>query len=155
MTRMTARQIAVQLLFSMEANKLSSEEAMELFFSEEHYSSLSDEDSMFAEAPDEEQRSYIRRIVTETEAHLDEIDGIISRYANAWKKERLSRTTLAVLRCALCEILYLEDIPVSASVNEAVELGKRYDSPQAGAFINGLLGSYLRAEKPESETEAQ
>ena len=60
------------------------------------------------------------------------------------KKERLSRTTLAILRCAVCEILYLDDVPDSAAVNEAVELGKRYDTEQAASFINGVLGSFLR-----------
>ena len=84
--------------------------------------------------------------------HQTEIDEIISRYAEGWKLSRIAKSTLAILRCALCEILYLDDVPNSAAVNEAVELGKTYDSPQAGAFINGLLGSFLRDEKPAAET---
>ena len=85
-------------------------------------------------------------------AHQREIDEIISRYAEGWKLSRIAKSTLAILRCAICEILYLDDVPNSAAVNEAVELGKTYDSPQAGAFINGLLGSFLRDEKPAPET---
>ena len=152
MTRMTARQIAVQILFSMESNASSAEDAMALFFSEEHYNSLKEEDELYREAPDEEQTDYIRRVVENAALHQTEIDEIISRYAEGWKLSRISRSTLAVLRCALCEILYLDDVPNAAAVNEAVELGKTYDSPQAGAFINGLLGSFLRDEKPAPET---
>ena len=60
MTRMTARQIAVQILFSMESNASTAEDAMALFFSEEHYASLKEEDEIYRDAPDEEQTAYIR-----------------------------------------------------------------------------------------------
>ena len=125
---------------------------MALFFSEEHYDSLKEEDELYREAPDEEQTDYIRRVVENAALHQTEIDEIISRYAEGWKLSRISRSTLAVLRCALCEILYQDDVPNAAAVNEAVAPGKTYDSPQAGAFINGLLGSFLRDEKPAPET---
>ena len=144
MTRINARQIAVQLLFSMEANSASAEDTLALFFSDDHYNTLRDEDEIYREAPDEEQTAYIRRVIQNAEAHQNEIDGVISQYSSGWKINRISKSTLAILRCALCEILYLEDIPDAAAVNEAVELGKTYDSPQAGAFINGVLGSFLR-----------
>ncbi|MBQ9663276.1 MAG: transcription antitermination factor NusB [Oscillospiraceae bacterium] len=153
MTRITARQIAVQLLFAMEANSASAEDTLALFFSEEHYDTLKDEDKIYLEAPDEEQTAYIRRIVQTVEDRREEIDGVISRYSSGWKISRLTKSTLAILRCALCEILYLDDIPDAAAVNEAVELGKAYDSPQAGAFINGVLGSFLRGREQE-QTEA-
>lgn len=152
MTRMTARQIAVQILFAMEANSQSAEETQALFFSEEHYDSLREEDELYRDTPDEEQAAYIRRVVETAGSHMTEIDDVITRYAQGWKLSRIAKPTLAILRCAICEILYLEDIPDSAAVNEAVELGKSYDSPQAGAFINGVLGSFLRSEKP-TQTE--
>ena len=152
MTRMTARQIAVQILFSMESNASTAEDTMALFFSDEHYDTLKEEDELYREAPDEEQTQYIRRVVENAQAHQREIDEIISRYAEGWKLSRIAKSPLAILRCAICEILYLDDVPNSAAVNEAVELGKTYDSPQAGAFINGLLGSFLRDEKPAPET---
>lgn len=149
MTRITARRIAVQILFSMSANSLSAEETLSLFFSEEHYESLRDEDVIYQEVPDEEQRTYITRVVKLTEEHLSEIDHVISHYSDSWRIERISKTALAILRCALCEILYMEDIPNSASVNEAVELGKTFDTPQAASFINGVLGSFLREQDSE------
>ena len=153
MTRMTARQLAVQLLFSIETNSASAEDTLALFFSNDHYETLHDEDELYLEMPDEEQAEYIRRVILTTESHRNEIDEIISRYSSGWKINRLSKTTLAILRCSICEILYLDDIPEAAAVNEAVELGKTYDSPQAGAFINGVLGSFLRAEKPKKKEE--
>ena len=149
MTRKTARQIAVQILFSMETNALSADEALELFFSPGHYESLGGEDSGFEETPDEKGVSYIRRLTEAVDEHRAELDETIARYARGWKIERLSAATRTILRAALCEILYFDDVPDSAAVNEAVELGKAFDSPEAAAFINGVLGSCLRAEKPE------
>ena len=151
MTRMTARQIAVSLVFSMEANRISAEEAIQMFFDPAHYESLRDEDGMFHEEPDEAQLAYIAELTGNVEAHLAELDAVIERYSDAWKKERLTKTTLAILRCALAEVCYMQDIPVSAAVNEAVELGKKYDSPKAAAFINGVLGSFLRKEKQDGD----
>ena len=121
MTRVTARQIAVQMLFSMEANSASAEDTLALFFLKEHYDSLKDEAELFQETPDEEQTAYIRNVLQNAEAHLQEIDAVISRYASGWKLNRISRSTLAILRCAICEILYMDEIPNSAAVNEAVE----------------------------------
>ena len=71
MTRMTARQIAVQLLFSLDLNKLSVDEAIELLFSDEHYKSLFDEDKLFQEDADQEQVKYIRNILMQVEIHLE------------------------------------------------------------------------------------
>ena len=142
---MTARQLAVQLLFSMEINRLTPEDALALFFEEEHYQTLKEEDQIFQDYPDEDQMSYIREIAEKSFAHREEIDAVIERYAKEWKIERISKTTLAILRCAICEILYT-DIPDSVSADEAVEQGKRYESPRAAAFINGILGSFIRSE---------
>ena len=72
------------------------------------------------------------------------------------EKERLSKVALSVLRISLCEILYFDEIPVSVSVNEAVELAKKYSIPEDAAFVNGLLGSYIRErEGQNAETEAK
>lgn len=150
MTRSTARQIAAQLAFSMDGNAISADEAISSFFEEEHYASLKDEDELYTQAPDQGQLDYIRSLLTLMEQHLPEIDERITRYSDGWKISRITRPTLAILRCSICEICYMDDIPDSASANEAVELGKKYDSPKAAAFINGILGSMIREEKPSS-----
>lgn len=148
MTRSTARQIAVQLMFSMEGNPESVDEVMTSFFEEEHYASLREEDDLYLDDPDPAQLEYIASLLKQTIQHLPAIDDRIRQYADGWKINRITRPTLAVLRCAVCEVCYMEEIPDSAAVNEAVELGKKFDSPKAAAFINGILGSIIRTEKP-------
>ena len=85
--------------------------------------------------------------------HRDEIDDHIARYAKGWRPERISRTALAVLRCAICEILYMEDVPAAAAINEAVELDKGYDDPDVVSFVNGVLGGFMRGERPDEPIE--
>ena len=144
MTRKTAREIAIQLGFAAAATGEEPHELLDRFFEKEHYESLAQEDELYAQLPDEKQLAYITRLVTLIDEHRDEIDNEIRNYARGWKLERISRTALAVLRCALCEILYMEDIPDSAAINEAVELAKGYDEPDTVAFVNGVLGGFMR-----------
>lgn len=77
-------------------------------------------------------------------AHTDEIDASISQFSHKWSKERLSRVTLAILRLAIYEMLWESSIPVSVSINEAVELAKRYGGETDASFINGVLGGIAR-----------
>lgn len=149
MTRKTAREIAIQLGFAAAATGESSSEMLDRFFEQEYYESLRQEDELFAEFPDERQMAYIRRLLTLLDEHREEIDAEIRRYARGWRLERISRTALAVLRCALCEIMFMEEIPDSAAINEAVELAKSYDNPDTVAFINGVLGGFMRKD-PEN-----
>lgn len=144
MTRNAARQIAVKLLFSANFSQVNCDELIEDFFSDEHYSSLSAEEEVFAAKPEEKQLKYISSILSLTKENLSEIDGIISRYSSGRRIERISRTALAVLRCALCEILFFDDIPVSVSINEAVEIAKQYDDTETVSYVNGILGSAAR-----------
>ncbi len=146
MTRKTAREIAIQLGFAAAATGEQPSELMERFFEREHYDSLAKEDELYAQYPDDRQMEYITSLVTLIDEHRDEIDEQIRRYAKGWKLERISKTALAVLRCALCEILYMDDIPNAAAINEAVELAKGYDEPDTVAFVNGVLGGYMRGE---------
>lgn len=153
MNRSTAREIAIQLGFAAAASKLDPNELIETFFSEEHYETLAAEDELFSQRPDKKQMEYIRRLNALMMENISEIDGFIERYSRGWKVERISRTALAVLRCAICEILYMEDVPASAAINEAVELAKGYDEPDTVAFVNGVLGGFMRGEYPEVNTE--
>ena len=146
MTRKTAREIAIQMSFAAAAGDLEPNELMDGFFAPEHYETLASEDELFAQYPEEKQLEYIRRLTTLTAENRSEIDGFISRYAKGWKPDRISRSAMAVLRCAVCEILYMEDIPNAAAINEAVELSKGYDEPETVAFVNGVLGGFIRGE---------
>jgi N utilization substance protein B len=73
-----------------------------------------------------------------------ELDAIITRYAAGWTLERMANADRNLLRLALYEILYREDIPQSVSINEAVELAKRYSTADSAKFINGILGNFVR-----------
>ncbi len=77
-------------------------------------------------------------------AHQEEIDARISAHSHHWNRERLSRVALAILRLAIYEMQWMEDIPVSVSINEAVELAKRYGGDADATFINGVLGGFAR-----------
>ena len=153
MKRTAARDLAIQLSVAAAAAKVDPEELMDSFFDREHYDSLGPEQELCAEYPDDRQLDYIRTLTRLTAENRSEIDGFIERYARGWKLERISRTALAVMRCAICEILYMEDVPNAAAINEAVELDKNYDDPDTVAFVNGVLGGFMRGEFPAAEQE--
>ena len=146
MTRTTAREIAIQLGFAAAYRNVEPSQLMDDFFSPEHYASLQEEDELYNERPDKKQMAYIRRLVELTAENRSEIDAYIQKYSKGWKLERISRTALAVMRCAICEILYMDEIPNAAAINEAVELAKGYDEPDTVAFVNGVLGGFMRGE---------
>ena len=151
MTRTAAREIAVQLCFAASSADLTPQELEERFFEPEHYGSLAEEQELFQELPGENERAYIHRLVSLCTEHRGEIDALIERYAKGWRIDRISRTALAVLRCAVCEILYMDDIPNAAAINEAVELSKAYDEPETVSFVNGVLGGIMRGEVDAQE----
>ena len=145
MTRTIARQIAVRICYSADFLKEDPDILLNDFFSPDHYSSLSDSDAVYNESPDDIQMEYIRNLLRNVYLHAEEIDDRIASFSEIRKLERIPRTALAVLRCAVCELLYFEDIPASVTINEAVEIAKTFDSPETVAFINGLLGSVYRS----------
>lgn len=83
--------------------------------------------------------------------HMAEIDDKIGKYSIGWSKNRISKIVYAILRLAIYEICYIEDMPVSVSINEAVELAKAYGGDGDAGFINGVLGGLVREEKIEKK----
>lgn len=81
-------------------------------------------------------------VIQEMAAELDE--AISAHLTKGWRINRISRISLAVLRVAVYEVLYCEEIPVSVSINEAVELTKKYSVTEDASFVNGLLGSFVK-----------
>jgi N utilization substance protein B len=146
MTRTAAREIAIQLAFGISMHPEDEIQTIEGFFDKEYYSTLKSEDELFSEYPDKKQLRYIAALVTGVSEKKDELDGYIEKYARGWKLNRISKISLAVLRCSMYEILYMPDVPNAASINEAVELAKGYEEPETVSFINGILGSFIRGE---------
>ena len=147
MTRSAAREISIQLGFSVAGADLEPEAAVEAFFEPEHYASLAGEDELYAEKPDRRDMDFIRRSVCGVAEHRGELDKLIGKYAKGWRPERISRSAAAILRQAMFEILYMPDVPPAAAMDEAVELAKGYEDADVVAFINGVLGGFYRGER--------
>lgn len=90
---------------------------------------------------------FVKSLAFKTWENVEAIDPVIEKYCVGWKMSRISKIALAVLRLAVCEMLYFEDIPVGVSINEAVELCKTYASAEDRSFVNGILGSISKEEK--------
>lgn len=84
-------------------------------------------------------RSFAELLVKGVSLHRDEIDGIIGRYTEHWSPERMALIDRCVLRFSTFELLYLEEIPPKVTINEAIEIAKKYGSEDSGAFVNGIL----------------
>ncbi|MBE6782766.1 MAG: transcription antitermination factor NusB [Ruminococcaceae bacterium] len=91
-----------------------------------------------------EKDDFALMLAKKTEDNLEDIDIYIEKYSRGWSIRRIPRVSLAILRIAICEILFLDEVPVGVSINEAVELAKKYAGENDGSFINGILGSVSR-----------
>lgn len=149
MTRTVAREISVSLGFSLADDTDKVEEVLSGFFNKEYYETLGAENELFVEYPGKKQLAYIRKIVEGTVIRREELDGYIEKYSKGWKLSRISKTALSILRTALFEVLYMDDVPDSVAINEAVELSKGYEEAETVSFINGILGSFMREERGE------
>lgn len=128
MTRRQAREEAFILVFEKQFNPDSLEDILELA----------------SQVRDLEPDDYIKSVFFGVYEKLEELDGIVSANSRGWKISRISKTALAVLRLAIFEIKFLEDIPVSVSINEAVELCKKYATKEDAAFVNGILSTVAK-----------
>lgn len=128
MSRRRVREHIFTLLFQKEfAQPDEEQERMNLYF--EQHSHIKEED-----------RNYILEELKGISVHMEKIDELLSHYTKGWKIERMSKVDLAILRVAVYEMYYRDDIPKSVAINEAIELAKKYSSDEAPAFINGVLG---------------
>ena len=151
MTRTTAREIAMHLIYEMEYHDELPEELFQKVFQEDYYPRLAEETDLYQEKPNAKQLAYIEDCVRGVYVKKQEIDQIIETYAVGWKVSRISKVSLAVLRLAIYEILYVEDAPTGAVINEAVELTKKYGADEDYQFVNGLLGAVAREQGLDTE----
>lgn len=146
MTRTAAREIAVHLTYELGFTSLSASQLLQERLTPEAFAALADEIPLYGEFPDETERAYITRVVTGTGEHGYELDEYIARYAIGWRFERIPRVAAAIMRVAMYEVLYLPEVPNGAAINAAVELAKHYEDEKVVSFLNGILGSFARAE---------
>lgn len=149
MVRNTAREIAIHLSYELSFTDKTVGDLLDQRLTPESFAVLAEEDPLYAQAPDDKQASYIRRLVTGVDEHGAELDGYIAKYAKGWKFARIPLVASAIMRVAMYEILYMQDIPNGAAINEAVEIAKKYETPETVKFINGILGSFVRQEVTE------
>jgi len=146
MVRNTAREIAVHLAYELSFTDKTTEALLDERLSDEYFDSLKDEDAIYEEPPRGGQLEYIRSIVLGVAEHAPELDEYISKYAKGWKFERIPLVASAIMRVCMYEVLYRDDIPNGAAINEAVEIAKKYETEETVKFINGILGSFVREE---------
>ncbi|MBE7025667.1 MAG: transcription antitermination factor NusB [Ruminococcaceae bacterium] len=141
--RKNAREDAFRLLFEQNVNPEEAAEKLTRYF-ETAKEEQKAEEPFYVNRPSEQDRTYTRVVVEGVQKHLAEIDALIQENLKDWEMDRVSKISIAVLRLSIYEILHMEDIPAEVSASEAVAIAKKYDSPSAGSFVNGVLGNIIR-----------
>lgn len=149
MVRNTAREIAIHLSYELSFTSKEINALLDERLQKESFEILSQEDDLYRETPNAKQEEYIRRLVKGVDEHAAELDSYIAKYAKGWSFARIPLVASAIMRVAMYEILYMPDIPNGAAINEAVEIAKKYETPETVKFINGILGSFVRQEISE------
>jgi N utilization substance protein B len=93
---------------------------------------------------DIEVSEFAKRIFCGIEKNKAKIDDLIEKNIVGWSKDRLSKVAISILRIAIYEMMFEESIPISVSINEAVELAKKYGTPEDAVFVNGVLGTIAK-----------
>ena len=128
--RRRAREIALQVLYQREFSQ--ADQDLHLFWS--NFEVL------------QGAMNFSERIIRGVEAHREDLDRIIERYSSHWKIDRMAHVDRNILRIAVYELLYCDDIPPKVAINEAIDIGKKFGSEDSGAFINGVLDK-IKAEE--------
>lgn len=143
MNRSQIREQIFKLLFRVEFNKVDDmPEQVELFM--ESPTTYKDEDEIKEITFSEQEEEYILNKYNDIMSNISEIDTIIDSNAKGWTKDRLGKVELTILRLAIYEIKFDDDIPVSVAIDQAVELSKRFGRDESYAFINGILASVAK-----------
>lgn len=129
MTRKGARELILKLVYEMDLREATADEVLK-----------KEEDCDYGE-----QEEYIKETIKGVYNNKEKIDEIINRYAIGWDIDRMNKVDLAILRYSIYEIM-AGNIHPSITINEAVELAKKYSTEKSGQFINGILGNYVRNE---------
>ena len=146
MTRNAAREVAIHLSYELSFTDKTVDELLDSRLNAETFSTLAQEDPIYQEPPNAKQETYIRTLVRGVAEHGAELDGYIAKYSVGWNFARIPLVASAIMRVAMYEILYMPDIPNGAAINEAVEIAKKYETPETVKFMNGILGSFVRRE---------
>jgi N utilization substance protein B len=134
-TRRKARELAMQALFYMDIQKDASEEMLEYFCG--------------CFCPSKKSQPFFIKLVNGVLGSKGQLDELIERFSQNWKISRMSCVDRNVMRIAVYEMIYCDDIPPKVSINEAVDIGKKFGTEESGAFINGIMDSIRGALEKE------
>ena len=155
MTRANARELAVHLIYGRDFTGEEPEQVVSIRLAKEYYAKLSEENDVYAERPSRAQMRYIDTVVTGVANREEELDEQIRKFSIGWDISRISKLARCILRLAIFEILYVEDVPAGVAVSEAVRIAKKYNDDDTGSFVNGILGSFVRSLKTPEQEEAK
>jgi transcription antitermination protein NusB len=133
MSRKRSREVAMELLFQISINKDNVAELLENFQENTDYDMK------------EIDMEYIQRILNGVVNNVENIDNTIEKFLINWKINRVSKINLAILRLCIYEMLYENDIPDKVSINEALELAKKYSEDKSVPFLNGVLDKIIKS----------
>ena len=131
MGRKQAREGAMQLLYQMDSNGEFNKEVMDIYL----------ENFPFSKS----ETDYIKTVVEGVLEHKEEIDNSVENHLQGWELTRIAKVDLATLRLAVFEIKYMVDIPVEVSINEAIEIAKKFSGDDSYKYVNGVLGGIVRS----------
>lgn len=145
--RRAARRLALDVLYEAEIRDELPSEALEARRSGGWVVATASDSEEPPDEPSEDALAYAADLIGGVQEHHADIDQLIVAHADRWAIERMPVVDRTLLRIALFELLWRDDIPVAVGINEAVELAKSYSTEDSGRFINGLLGRIVEVEK--------
>lgn len=132
MSRRELREQIFKFIFRVEFNDKEEMAEQEKLFFEDYELEIKEEDA-----------SYISEKSNKILEKLEEIDEMINQQAKGWTTERMSKVDLTIIRLAVYEIKFDEDVPTGVAINEAVEIAKKYGQEESSGFVNGVLAKFV------------
>lgn len=141
--RRRSREIALQILFKLDANpELSAADGAALYFSE--LSGAVEDETAIMRSGEPIERDWVSLLVAGVVREKTKLDDGLGQVSRNWRVERMTRMDRCILRLAFYELRFHLDVPPQVVLNEAIELAKRYGTAEAPAFVNGILDSALK-----------
>jgi transcription antitermination protein NusB len=135
-TRRKGRELALQALYQIEITADASAAAVDLFLS--HFEGSA------------QAKEFARRLVSGVISQRPDIDRLIEKCTENWKLMRIAKVDLLILRMAAYELIFCPDIPLTVSLDEAIEMGKRFGTGDSGSFINGVLDQLAHSDSAKA-----
>jgi N utilization substance protein B len=145
MTRGNARELAIHLIYGRNFTGEEPQQVVSTRLDREYYPQLSAENDVYSDRPSRAQMVYIDTVVSGVANREEDLNATIQKFSIGWDVSRISRLARSVMQLAIFEILYVEDVPTGVAVSEAVRIVKKYDGDDTGAFVNGILGAFVRS----------